>query len=96
MAGAGITRVHQLDVDKQAWTDPDMGLYPIPSVGYVTIKQQIGIGAGVALHATDNIHFQAEYFRPIFQWYKPVPATATTKNPEQSFNVVNAGVTYDF
>jgi hypothetical protein len=96
MAGVGITRVHQLPQDTVAWTDPDMGAFQVPSVGFVTIKQQVGIGAGVTLHASDNLHFQGEYFRPMFTWYKPVPSTAETKNPEQSFDVVNAGVTYDF
>jgi hypothetical protein len=94
--GAGITRVHQLDVDKVAWTDPDMGAFATPSVGYVTIKQQMGIGAGVTYHATEYLHLTLEYFRSMFQWYKPVPATVDTKNPEQTFNTVSTGVTYDF
>ncbi len=54
-AGFGVTRVHQLPEDKvQNWRTIDDPanpgtniLDPSTSVGYVTIRQQIGIGAGM-------------------------------------------------
>jgi opacity protein-like surface antigen len=63
-------------------------------VGYVTIKQQTGISGGATIHVTENIHIALEYFRAMFQWYRPTPALAGTTNPKQNFHVVNAGVTY--
>ena len=89
-AGAGVTRVHQLPEDK------GVGLPDGASVGYVTIRQQIGIGAGFVYHASENFHVTLEYFRAMFQWYKPTPAAENTAAPSQTLNVVNAGVTYDF
>jgi hypothetical protein len=64
------------------------------SVGFVTIKQQLGLSAGVTVHATENIHVVFEYFRAMFEWYKATPATAATNNPTQNVDVVNAGITY--
>jgi hypothetical protein len=95
MAGYGITRVHQLDVDKvENWrpaTDPLKG-----SVGYITIRQQTGIGLGINYHASENLHLALEYFRASFEWYVPVPAPADTANPSQTLNFVSTGVTYEF
>ena len=88
--GAGVTRVHQLPEDVGA------GLSQGDSVGYVTIKQQIGIGTGFTYHASDNFHVTLEYFRAMYQWYKPTPAPDNVEAPSQTLNVVNAGVTYDF
>jgi len=88
--GAGVTRVHQLPEDVGA------GLPGGASVGYVTIKQQIGIGTGFTVHASDNFHVTVEYFRAMFQWYKPTPAPENATAPSQTMNSVNAGVTYDF
>ena len=103
-AGFGVTRVHQLPEDKvQNWRTIDDPanpgtniLDPSTSVGYVTIRQQIGIGAGMTIHIADNFHFTLEYFRAVFQWYKPTPAAPGTPYPQQAINSINAGVTYDF
>jgi hypothetical protein len=97
-AGAGITRVHQLPEDTVAWRD-DPNL-PDPtgtlSVGYITIKQQIGIGGGLTVHTSDNLHITLEYFRAMFFWYQPTPAPMGRAAPSQAFHFVNAGITYDF
>jgi hypothetical protein len=66
----------------------------VDSVGFVTIKQQTGISGGATIHVTENIHIALEYFRAMFQWYRPTPALAGTTNPKQNFHVVNAGITY--
>jgi predicted porin len=66
------------------------------SIGYVTLRQQLGIGAGLTWHADDNLHFTLEYFRAMFQWWKPVPALPGQGNPSQTLHFVNAGLTYDF
>jgi predicted porin len=98
-AGFGITRVHQLPEDKvQDWRlDPatGMGVDPNTSIGYVTLKQQLGIGAGLTWNIDTNFHFTVEYFRAVFQWWKPSP-TNNLPNPQQAMNSVNAGLTYDF
>ncbi|RYZ10022.1 MAG: hypothetical protein EOO73_00090 [Myxococcales bacterium] len=109
-AGAGMTAVKQNAEDKVDLTDDDgtpatpsccdKNLDPanptpkIDSVGFVTIKQQLGISAGATIHVTENIHVALEYFRAMFQWYRPTPAVAGTGNPKQNLNVVNAGLTY--
>jgi hypothetical protein len=99
--GAGVTRVHQLDEDRtQNWrlnpNDPTMGLDPNTSVGYVTIRQQLGLGGGLTFHADDNFHFTIEYFNAYFEWWKPSPAAPGMANPSQRLHSINAGVTYDF
>jgi hypothetical protein len=91
-AGAGITRVHQLPEDKLDYRTGD----PAASVGFVTLRQQIGIGAGMTFHAADNFHVTLEYFYAMWQWYKPTPAAPGQSNPQQVGNFINAGVTYDF
>lgn len=94
-AGYGITRVHQLDVDKSAnWRpvgDPLEG-----SVGYITIRQQTGIGLGANYHLSENLVLDLEYFRAQFQWYNPVPAAPGTTNPTQTIGSVTTGITYEF
>lgn len=106
-AGAGVTRVKLLDTDTNDVRDDDMNPAtpsvdddPIPgvpdSIGEVPVKQQLGFSAGATFHLTENLHVALEYFRAIFQWYKPTPAAAGTQNPEQKFHVVNTGVTYDW
>ncbi len=101
-AGAGVTRVHQLPEDQvQNWRlDPNMlgtgAIDPLTSVGYITVRQQIGIGAGLTAHIDDNFHFTLEYFNATFQWYKPVPARPDQGYPSQTLHSVNAGFTYDF
>ena len=92
-AGAGVTRVHQLPEDRDAslWrTDGST------STGYITIRQQVGIGAGMTIHIDDNFHFTLEYFHATFQWYKPVPARPDQGYPSQALHFVNTGFTYDF
>jgi hypothetical protein len=91
-AGYGITAVQQLPEDKLDWRTND----PAASVGFVTIRQQVGIGGGLTFHAADNFHVTAEYFYAMFQWYKPVPAAPNQPNPSQELQFVNVGVTYDF
>jgi hypothetical protein len=106
-AGFGATTVTQNAEDKVDLVDDDMNPAtpavadkvggnptPVDSVGYVTIKQQTGISGGATIHVTENIHIALEYFRAMFQWYRPTPALAGTTNPKQNFHVVNAGVTY--
>jgi predicted porin len=66
------------------------------SAGYVTIRQQIGVGGGLTWHAADSLHFTVEYFRAMFDWYKPSPEPANARNPSQTMNSINAGLTYDF
>lgn len=96
-AGAGITRVYQLPEDKDAsWRMVNAGGITDTSVGYVTLRQQVGIGGGLTAHLNENLHLTVEYFRAMYQWYKPVPAVAGTPYPSQALNFVNAGLTYDF
>jgi hypothetical protein len=104
-AGFGATNVLQNDEDKVDLRDDDSNpatpaagdspdkMTPVDSVGYVTIKRQMGISAGATIHVTENIHVALEYFRAMFEWYRPTPALAGA-NPKQNFNVVNAGITY--
>jgi hypothetical protein len=105
-AGFGATTVTQNANDKVDLKDDDMNpatpaaadsadkTTPVDSVGFVTIKQQMGISGGATIHVTENIHIALEYFRAMFQWYKPTPALAGASNPKQNFHVVNAGITY--
>jgi hypothetical protein len=107
MAGAGVTMVAQNPEDKADSKDDD-GNPATPSinddadmtrpesVGFVTIKSQTGFNGGVTFHLTENLHLALEYFRAMFEWYKPLPAAATTVNPKQNLHVVNAGITYDW
>jgi hypothetical protein len=91
--GAGITRVHQLPEDKDASLWRTDG---VTSTGYITIRQQIGIGTGLIFHPDGNFHFTVEYFYAFFQWYKPVPANPGQGYPTQTLHAANAGFTYDF
>ena len=100
-AGGGITQVFQLPEDKVAWNpalDPATGQpqFPVGSVGFVTLRQQIGLGGGLNVHFTPNVHMALEYFHAYFQWYKPVPSPAGAPYPSQTMRTVNLGVTYDF
>jgi hypothetical protein len=104
-AGAGITQVFQLPEDKIDSVDTDMdpatpaadddGVPGPDSVGFATIRQQIGVGGGLNVHFTPNVHLALEYFQAYFQWYKPAPAP-TGPNPSQTMRTVNLGMTYDF
>ena len=92
--------------DKVAWNpcaDPTacdpatmQPLFAVPSVGFVTLRQQIGVGGGLNVHFTPNIHLALEYFHAYFQWYKPVPSPVGAPYPSQTMRTVNLGVTYDF
>jgi hypothetical protein len=105
-AGFGATTVTQNADDKvdlkdddgmastPAATDSPDKTTPVDSVGFVPIKQQMGISGGATIHVTENIHIALEYFRAMFQWYRPTPALAGASNPKQNFHVVNAGITY--
>lgn len=102
-AGAGQTSVAQNAEDKLDSKDDDMnpatpsgadGGSAYDSVGFVTIKAQTGINASVTVHATEDIHLAFEYFRAMFEWYKPTPAGPNTVQPKQDFHVLNAGITY--
>jgi hypothetical protein len=106
-AGAGITSVAQNPEDKVNSADDDANPATPSgnddadptrpeSVGFVTIKSQTGIHGGVTFHLSENLHLAFEYFRAMFEWYKPLPAAATTANPKQNFHVINAGITYDW
>lgn len=88
--GGGITRVHQLP------EDANTGLMDSLMVHWVTVRQQLGIGAGLTVHIDKSLHLTLEYFRAQFQWYKPTPAVAGSAYPSQTLNFVNAGLTYDF
>jgi hypothetical protein len=66
------------------------------SVGFVPVKEQIGLSGGVTYHISDNLHVAAEYFRAIFRWHVPEPAAPNQKGPSQHFHVANLGITYDF
>jgi hypothetical protein len=66
------------------------------SVGFVPIKEQIGLSGGVTVHLSENLHLAAEYFRGIFRWHVPEPAAPGQKGPSQYFHVANLGITYDF
>jgi hypothetical protein len=101
--GAGQTSVAQNPEDKVDSKDDDMnpatpaasdGTGGYDSAGFVTIKSQTGINASVTVHATEDIHLAFEYFRAMFEWYKPSPAGPDTIQPKQNFHVINAGITY--
>lgn len=89
-AGAGVTRVAQLP------EDANVGLMDSLMVHWVTLRQQIGIGAGLTLHVDKNVHLTLEYFRAQFQWWKPANPVPNSSFPSQVVNFVNAGITYDF
>jgi hypothetical protein len=107
MAGVGMTRVKLLEEDKTDQADDDMTAATPASnddgnpkqndpVSHIPIKHQIGISGGIAHHLTDYLHLQLEYFRAMFEWYAPSPSLPGVSGPQQSFHVVNAGITYDF
>jgi hypothetical protein len=103
-AGFGVTRVHQLPEDRvQNWRliedSANPGTYitdPNTSVGFVSLRQQIGIGGGFTYHADSNFHVTVEYFNATFQWYKPAPIPAGIPYPSQTLHTINTGITYDF
>lgn len=105
--GAGQTSVAQTPEDKVDTVDDDMNpatpsatdkMAPsgIDSVGFVTIKSQTGIHGSVTVHLSEQVHLAFEYFRAMFEWYKPTPAGPNTIQPKQNFHVINAGITYAF
>jgi hypothetical protein len=70
----------------------------VDSVGFVPIKTQTGISAGVTYHATENLHAHLDIFLASFKWAEitPAPTDGTPAVPEQAFVVGNAGLTYDW
>jgi hypothetical protein len=106
MTSAGITRIHRLprdlvddrddDGNPATHAGNDDGLPLMDSVGTIPLKHQIGLGGGVAVHLSDNLHVALEYFRALIKWHTPVPAAPGMTGPGQNFHVINAGVTYDF
>jgi hypothetical protein len=103
--GAGQTSVAQLPTDKVDTKDDDMNPATpaardagtpsgIDSVGFVTIKSQTAFHGGVTVHLSEQVHLAFEYFRAMFEWYKPIPAGPQTIQPKQNFHVINAGITY--
>jgi len=95
-AGYGVSEVQLLKEDKIAYNEAGEPQPAGTSVGYVPVHQQTGISASVTQHLSENLHLQFEYFRAMFTWYKPSPSVPDAQEPEQSFHIVNAGVTYDF
>jgi hypothetical protein len=77
-------------------TADDDGVVGPDSVGFVPIKHQLGISAGVTYHLSEHLHLTAEYFRAMFKWHTPIPYTAGMDGEVQNFDIVNLGVTYDF
>jgi hypothetical protein len=59
-AGWGITRVHQLDIDRE-------GVPGQPGINL--IKTQTGMSAGLVYHVRDWFHVSADFFRAHFRWY---------------------------
>jgi hypothetical protein len=59
-AGWGITRVHQLDIDRD-------GLPGQPAISL--IKTQTGLSASVVYHLRDWLHLDLDIFRADFRWY---------------------------
>jgi hypothetical protein len=58
--GWGVTRVHQMDVDREE----------VPGQPAINlIKSQTGISAGVVYHLRDWFHVSADFFRADFRWY---------------------------
>jgi len=74
----------------------DDGVAGPDSVGFVPLKHQIGLSAGVTYHLSPSLHLALEYFRAMFKWHTPVPYLAGADGEEQNFDVVNLGITYDF
>ena len=106
-AGAGITRVKRLRQDVEDINDDDMNPATpalnddpnpatVDSVGHIPVKRQLGLSAGVTFHATDYLHVNLEYFRAMFEWHAPSPSAPGTSGPEQNFDVVSSGITYDW
>jgi hypothetical protein len=88
-----------VDADPSALATPpadDDGVPGPDSVGFVPIKHQIGLSAGVTYHMTPSLHLALEYFHATFEWHIPVPYLAGTVGEQQSFDVVNLGLTYAF
>ena len=89
-AGAGVTHVQRIEEDVSPW-NPETA----PSVGWVILNRQIGLGGGATYHYRDQVHFTAEVFYADFEWYRPIPDPGGM-TPKQYMQSVNLGVTYDF
>lgn len=71
MAGWGVTRVHQTDIDRE-------GLPGQPAISL--IKTQTGISAGITYHLRHWLHVAADLFRADFRWYFGERQTVTFVN----------------
>jgi len=74
---AGQSRVHLLESDK---TGPEADNTSV-------IKTQTGISAGFVYHITKSFHWDIDYMRAMFRWYK---------GEKQDVNFVNTGVTLNW
>jgi hypothetical protein len=87
------------DANPQALATPaadDDGVPGPDSVQFAPLKHQLGLSGGVTYHVSDNLHLALEYFRATFKWHTPIPYLAGADGEEQTIDVVNLGVTYDF
>jgi hypothetical protein len=80
MAGAGVTRVHEVPGD--VILDPATGM-PSTSV----LKQRVGIAGGVVYHFSDYLHFDIDYFRASAEWWL---------GEHQVVNTINSGLTLNW
>jgi hypothetical protein len=74
---AGQSRVHLLETDK---TGPDAASNSV-------MKTQTGISAGFVWHFSKSFHWDVDYMRAMFRWYK---------GDKQDVNFVNTGVTLNW
>jgi hypothetical protein len=73
----GQSRVHLLETDK---TGPE-------AANTSVIKTQTGISAGFVYHITKSFHWDIDYMRAMFRWYK---------GEKQDVNFVNSGITLNW
>lgn len=108
-AGYGVTDVILLDTDQTDLVDDDMNPatpafnddsipQKVDSPGFVPLKTQTGISAGLTYHITDNLHAHTDVFLASFKWatITPAPTDGSPAQPEQNFIVTNLGLTYDW
>ena len=73
----GQSRVHLLETDK---TGPQAGTTSL-------IKTQTGISAGFVYHVSKSLHWDLDYMRAMFRWYR---------GEKQDVNFINTGITLDW
>jgi hypothetical protein len=74
--GFGQSRVHLLDVDNSA-----------ARADFSVVKTQTGISAGFVYHFSKSFHWDIDYMRAMFRWYR---------GEKQDVNFVNTGVTLNW